>query len=903
MANRRLALFEQALFGASDASVDVRSLAALCFHGVPEVNGLRALCWQVLLGYLPPDRRAWAQVLRSSRGSYAQLVGKIADCLGETDDSASAQSQLDQIRADIQRTMPDIAALRNHIGSPNDHKAPNNEANRNDDEDDNYDDDDARCNTIVSDLTALSMESADTYATITPTVPRRQHSSAALSYPSHETGCAAHTEENGKPRQCSEVNRLRRSLSDKIAAATAQDRMEVAESQCIASTGAQAKSKLGSWLLSRPQTHAEALARILFVHAQFNKGVGYVQGMNELLAPLYYVLLSGRTGKGTTAQDGECEADAFHLFILAMRGEHLDMFISALDTTTAASANWQAANPYPPPPQQQQQNIGSITEQELLVHHQHALAAAMAHRSARTSAFALPVTAYNERNKPTPRNSLARNSAAGSSGGGGEIGGLQSFIRHWWENYVRTADSQLWSRLVSLGVHPEHFAVRWLLVWGAREFPLPDVLTLWDTLMANRARLAAHKDAAQEQTHGAGARSVVCDGITSAIISPTVHIARRGDHKERRGAYATVHATIGKLQCEVRLCRGMSGDDGDGSQLGFLFDFFTAVLVAMRGWLLVSPFEKCISLLQSLPHDVPELEMHSLLESALQLRSDRADRRAVKACKAILSTVDRDKLRFAVGMDASRGLEAMYALYGPSVISRRVSQDASMNSKSGGGAGSGKLSRFFGQLSGRIGQTMQTLLSADSDDDDSDMDGRSNGGTGFGRAYSIGTTARPSTSMGVGCLLLVLPVPGSQTRVAVYEVAHFDKRTLTATVVSLGECDGLRPSLASVRASYLDGKAASAVSVRLPAPYAAGAPTRAAARHAPNKGVRDGAHSLVFSTPNLRDAPYGILTATAADPLEEPWWRDTPAKHELQPGPVQVELCDYDSDGDSDAIY
>ncbi|KAJ1891789.1 hypothetical protein LPJ81_005676, partial [Coemansia sp. IMI 209127] len=577
--------------------------------------------------------------------------------------------------------MPDIAALRNRIGTPNDHKASNNEANRNDDDDDdNYDDDDARCNTIVSDLTALSMESADTYATITPAAPRRQHSSAALPYPSHETGCAAHTEESGKTRPCNEVNRLRRSLSDKIAAATAQDCKEVTESRCIASTGAQTKSKLGSWLLSRPQTHAEALARILFVHAQFNKGVGYVQGMNELLAPLYYVLLSGRIGKGTTAQDGECEADAFHLFILAMRGEHLDMFISALDTTTSASAAWQAANPCPPP-QQQQQTIGSITEQELLVQHQHALAAAMAHRSARTSAFALPVTAYNERNKPTHRNSLVRDSVTSSSSGGSEIGGLQSIIRHWWENYVRTADSQLWSRLVSLGVHPEHFAVRWLLVWGAREFSLPDVLILWDTLMANRARLAAHKDSAQRQTHGPGARSMVCDSISSAIISPAVHIARRG-------AYGTVHATIGKLQCEVRLSRGMSGDDGDGSQLGFLFDFFTAVLVAMRGWLLVSPFEKCISLLQNLPHDVPELEMHSLLESALQQRSDRADRRAVKACKAILSTVDRDKLRLAVGMDDSRALEAMYALYGPSVISRRISQDASMSSQSGGRAGS-----------------------------------------------------------------------------------------------------------------------------------------------------------------------------------------------------------------------
>jgi len=40
------------------------------------------------------------------------------------------------------------------------------------------------------------------------------------------------------------------------------------------------------------ETHADVLARILFIYAKLNPGVKYVQGMNEILAVLYYCFLS-----------------------------------------------------------------------------------------------------------------------------------------------------------------------------------------------------------------------------------------------------------------------------------------------------------------------------------------------------------------------------------------------------------------------------------------------------------------------------------------------------------------------------------------------------------------------------------------------------------------------------------
>ena len=36
------------------------------------------------------------------------------------------------------------------------------------------------------------------------------------------------------------------------------------------------------------EAHSDAIARILFIYARLNTGIKYVQGMNEILAILYY---------------------------------------------------------------------------------------------------------------------------------------------------------------------------------------------------------------------------------------------------------------------------------------------------------------------------------------------------------------------------------------------------------------------------------------------------------------------------------------------------------------------------------------------------------------------------------------------------------------------------------------
>jgi len=44
----------------------------------------------------------------------------------------------------------------------------------------------------------------------------------------------------------------------------------------------------GATRLNYIETHADVLSRILFIYAKLNPGVRYVQGMNEILAVLYF---------------------------------------------------------------------------------------------------------------------------------------------------------------------------------------------------------------------------------------------------------------------------------------------------------------------------------------------------------------------------------------------------------------------------------------------------------------------------------------------------------------------------------------------------------------------------------------------------------------------------------------
>ena len=76
------------------------------------------------------------------------------------------------------------------------------------------------------------------------------------------------------------------------------------------------------------EAHWEVVERILFIYAKINKGVGYVQGMNEIIGPIYYVF-----GNDSNVEwRRHAEADTFFCFTNLMT-EIGDNFCKAMDHT------------------------------------------------------------------------------------------------------------------------------------------------------------------------------------------------------------------------------------------------------------------------------------------------------------------------------------------------------------------------------------------------------------------------------------------------------------------------------------------------------------------------------------------------------------------------------------------
>jgi TBC1 domain family member 13 len=76
------------------------------------------------------------------------------------------------------------------------------------------------------------------------------------------------------------------------------------------------------------ESHSDALARVLFIFAQLNKGIRYVQGMNEVIAILYYCFW--KFGNEGVISTHFLESDLFFCFSNLMQ-ELKDGFLRELD--------------------------------------------------------------------------------------------------------------------------------------------------------------------------------------------------------------------------------------------------------------------------------------------------------------------------------------------------------------------------------------------------------------------------------------------------------------------------------------------------------------------------------------------------------------------------------------------
>merc|ERR1719242_1905782 len=89
------------------------------------------------------------------------------------------------------------------------------------------------------------------------------------------------------------------------------------------------KARIERYVMDSKQhgIHAQVMIRVLCVYARLNKGVEYVQGMNELLAPIYYIFCMDPSSNRKYA-----EADSFFCFMNLM-SYLADRFIAESDNS------------------------------------------------------------------------------------------------------------------------------------------------------------------------------------------------------------------------------------------------------------------------------------------------------------------------------------------------------------------------------------------------------------------------------------------------------------------------------------------------------------------------------------------------------------------------------------------
>jgi len=78
------------------------------------------------------------------------------------------------------------------------------------------------------------------------------------------------------------------------------------------------------------EAHWEVVERLLFLYAKLNPGQGYVQGMNEIIGPIYYVMASDSRQEWRE----HAEADCFFCFTNLM-SDIRDFFIKTLDDSAS----------------------------------------------------------------------------------------------------------------------------------------------------------------------------------------------------------------------------------------------------------------------------------------------------------------------------------------------------------------------------------------------------------------------------------------------------------------------------------------------------------------------------------------------------------------------------------------
>uniref|UniRef100_S4S081 TBC1 domain family member 13 n=1 Tax=Petromyzon marinus TaxID=7757 RepID=S4S081_PETMA len=270
----RIAEFEDLL---AEDHISLEELRKLCFNGVPYESGIRPLCWKILLNYLPCKRLEWPVFLQKQRNLYRQFLCEMILQPG------AAKVKQGIIREDV--------TFEDHPLNPNP---------------------DSQWASYFRDNEVLLQIDKDV---------RRLYPDMAFFQRATDFPCQLLRD----PQHKSET--LRKRVEQTTLQALSVGRTRIGVTNVMRPKKA-VRSSMEEYavLPDGQEAHWEVVERILFIFAKLNPGIAYVQGMNEIVGPIYYSFATDSSPEWRE----HAEADTFFCFTNLM-SEIRDNFIKSLD--------------------------------------------------------------------------------------------------------------------------------------------------------------------------------------------------------------------------------------------------------------------------------------------------------------------------------------------------------------------------------------------------------------------------------------------------------------------------------------------------------------------------------------------------------------------------------------------
>ncbi|ORX45764.1 RabGAP/TBC [Piromyces finnis] len=380
----RLELFENILNHKVDYSI--KDFRKLCFKGIPENAHVKATSWKILLNYISLDEYdEWETKKNEKRKSYYEFVKELI----------------------IEPSWEEIINAKKEIVAVEDH--PLNEAPT------------SKWTTYFSELTVLEQIDKDSRRTL----PDLGFFQNPIVYNSEII------EENKKLGNVEPFLGIpiskRRSLFSRLEHKIKDDDFGARSHKMSLNTSNSQTNVIENNV--EYDLHWEALERILFIYAKLNPGIGYIQGMNEILGPIYYVLAND-----IGIDQLHAEADSFYLFTSLM-SIFRDHFIRNLDSVGVKSR---------------------VVKNEMTMEN---------------------LVKLKPQDKPQSQKSVGKRIIGNENGIG------QSMLRLY--KRIELRDREVYIHLRSKKILPAYFAFRWLSVLLTQEFNLPEIIRIWDSLLSD----------------------------------------------------------------------------------------------------------------------------------------------------------------------------------------------------------------------------------------------------------------------------------------------------------------------------------------------------------------------------------------------------------------------------------